>query len=418
MNDTAQTGGEIAIDDEVAYAELFRMRARHWRTQISAAMLMTFILAWVFNSYAVDQRIWAWAGLICLNMLAQMGLCLWMERLPCDAAMPRTWWHITHALTIGVGLLWNSLAWLLPGADTRLQLLAAFASAMVAVAASSASNSTGLLLGIVIPGIVLIPTGLIWHAGIPVAGMVSVVLLVLLLQHGLSLQRVMLESIRLRHRAVALSEKLRIEQEKAQDVMRQQVMLNERQRVMRDLHDGLGSTLVSSLVALERGSMPASAMVEVLRECVDDSRIVIDSLEPIGHDLVVLLATMRHRLGPRLLAAGLNVRWEVQDLPALPWLGPTQALQVLRIVQETLTNVLKHAHANSVRIATRHTVDGGTERIVIVIEDNGVGFDIHARAKGRGLRHLESRARQLGATVDIHSEPGKGTSVRLTVSVV
>jgi signal transduction histidine kinase len=185
--------------------------------------------------------------------------------------------------------------------------------------------------------------------------------------------------------------------------------------LIRDLHEGLGSTLMSALVALERGTMPAADVLAVLRECVDDSRIVIDSLEPIGHDVVMLLATMRHRLGPRLQAAGLSVRWEVQDLPLLPWLGPPQALQVMRIVQETLTNVLKHAQASSVRIATRQTTDDGIGRVAIVIEDNGIGFDVRAGAKARGLNHLRFRAQQLGATLNIASELASGTSVTLTL---
>jgi len=185
--------------------------------------------------------------------------------------------------------------------------------------------------------------------------------------------------------------------------------------LIRDLHENLGSTLMSTLVALERGTMPAADVLEVLRECVDDSRIVIDSLEPMGHDVVVLLATMRHRLGPRLKAAGLNVHWEVQDLPLLPWLGPPQALQVMRIVQETLTNILKHAQASRVRIATRQTTDEGVARVAIVIEDNGIGFDAAVNRNGRGLNHLKSRAQVLQATVEVVSQRGTGTCVTLTL---
>jgi len=192
--------------------------------------------------------------------------------------------------------------------------------------------------------------------------------------------------------------------------------LDDKIALIRSLHEGLGSTLMSTLVALERGAMPPAGVLEVLRECIDDSRIVIDSLEPIGHDLVVLLATMRHRLGPRLQAAGLTMRWEVKDLPLLPWLGPSQALQVMRIVQEALTNVLKHARASSVRIATSQATDAaGVARVVIEIDDNGVGFDFLASGGGRGLSNLKSRARELDATVAIDSERAKGTRVTLTL---
>jgi signal transduction histidine kinase len=192
--------------------------------------------------------------------------------------------------------------------------------------------------------------------------------------------------------------------------------LDEKIALFRSLHEGLGSTLMSTLVALERGAMPPADVLDVLRECVDDSRIVIDSLEPIGHDVVVLLATMRHRLGPRLQAAGLNVRWEVQDLPLLTWLGPSQALQVMRILQEALNNVLRHAQASIVRIATHEAVDaGGRARVVIEIEDNGVGFDPVVSHSGRGLSQLSARALQVAATVEIDSKRARGTRVTLTL---
>jgi signal transduction histidine kinase len=244
---------------------------------------------------------------------------------------------------------------------------------------------------------------------------VSVVLVLAISQHGLSIQRVMLSSIHLRHRADALAEKLRREQARAEEALRQRSLLDERQRVMRELHDGLGSTLISTLVAVERGNMPHTEVLGVLRECVDDLRMVIESLEPIGQDLVLLLATMRHRLGDRLQLAGLSVSWEVSELPRLNWLGPSQALQVMRIVQEALTNVLKHAEAKQVRIATEHLEQG--ERVTVLVEDDGIGFAPEGGTPGRGLRHLRSRAEQLGVTVDIQSSPGVGTRVLLELPV-
>jgi signal transduction histidine kinase len=142
---------------------------------------------------------------------------------------------------------------------------------------------------------------------------------------------------------------------------------------------------------------------------VDDLRLVIDSLEPIGHDLVTLLASLRHRLGRRLEAAGLGMQWEVEDLPPLEWLHPPDALQVLRIVQEVLTNVLKHASAQTVRIATRRHGD----EVQVLIEDDGRGFDPEAAGGGRGLRHLVQRAARLGGRLVLDSAPGQGTRIQL-----
>jgi signal transduction histidine kinase len=259
------------------------------------------------------------------------------------------------------------------------------------------------------------------HAEIPVAGFVSVLLLTVILQHGLSLQRAMLESIQLRLRNDALAQKLQIEQRKAQEAMREQDLLRERQRMTQDLHDGLGSTLVSTLMAPEAGRLPHDAVPKILRDCVDDLRIVIDSMEVEDHDLTVVLATIRHRLGSRLQAAGLNLQWEIDDLPTLPWLGPSQTLQLMRIVQEALVNALKHARASTVRLSTRSVssalASGPGPRVLILVQDDGVGFDRALKVEGRGLKNMSLRAQQLRADLQIESSPGSGTRLTLLLPV-
>jgi signal transduction histidine kinase len=197
------------------------------------------------------------------------------------------------------------------------------------------------------------------------------------------------------------------------EVERQQALLLERQRIMADMHDGLGSSLLSALVAVEQGSMSHEKVVEVLRECVDDLRLVIDSIEPVGHDLVSLLATMRYRLGKRLQTGGLKLEWDVQDLPPLPWLEPPDALHVLRLMQEALNNVLKHANASRVRMVTRHH----GSYVEIRVEDDGAGFDLQNIQHGRGLKSQIKRAQRLGGKLRIDSQPGLGTRLSLRLPV-
>ncbi len=187
----------------------------------------------------------------------------------------------------------------------------------------------------------------------------------------------------------------------------------ERQRLMRDMHDGLGSALTSSLAVAERGEVQPAALADMLRECVDDLRAVIDSLEPMDNDLVALLATLRFRIGPRLDAAGMRVEWEMQDLPRLDWMGPTEALQVMRIVQEVLANVIKHANARCVRL----TASQVGEQVEVCIRDDGRGFDASAPSAGRGLRQLAQRAAALGGSLSVESKPASGTTVRLMLDV-
>jgi signal transduction histidine kinase len=192
----------------------------------------------------------------------------------------------------------------------------------------------------------------------------------------------------------------------------ERILSHERQRLMRDMHDGVGSALMSSLVAVQRGQMPAADVAQVLRECVDALKLTIDSLEPSGDDLLVLLATLRYRLEPRLQAAGLTLEWHVSDIPKLEWMNPTSALQILRILQEVLTNVLKHAQARTIHVATKVT----GAHVVVSVADDGVGFDLAHPRPGRGLDNLRRRAEEIGGRIEIISRPG-ATLVKLLLPI-
>ncbi|HEY2675789.1 MAG TPA: sensor histidine kinase [Steroidobacteraceae bacterium] len=193
------------------------------------------------------------------------------------------------------------------------------------------------------------------------------------------------------------------------ELERAQTLATERQRLMHDMHDGLGSALTTSLAMIEQGNVNGEELKDVLRGSVDDLRAVIDSLEPLDGDLISVLATLRFRLGKRLELAGITLQWDMEDLPPLAWLGPPQALQLMRIVQEVLTNVLKHAGATNLNISA-HRAEPYVE---VCIADNGRGFDVASVPTGRGLRHLSQRAASLHGSVLVDSRPGTGTTVRL-----
>lgn len=219
----------------------------------------------------------------------------------------------------------------------------------------------------------------------------------------------------LEERLAVRTRELEASHEKLRAIEREQTLATERQRLMRDMHDGLGSSLMSSLVLVEQGRLAPADVAKVLRECIDDLKLTIDSLEPLGSDLVTLLATLRYRLGSRLEGAGLKLDWRVSDLPPLPWLDALAALEVLRILQEALTNVIKHSGARSIAIST--AADGNDVRVLIA--DDGHGFDVERvrqESPGRGLPNLARRAAKLGGQVRIESSAA-GTAVELTLKV-
>lgn len=190
----------------------------------------------------------------------------------------------------------------------------------------------------------------------------------------------------------ARENELRESHERLRAIERQQVLDRERQRLMQDMHDGLGSSLMGALKVAERDR--DGVLAEVLRQCIDDLKLTIDSLEPVQSDLLLLLATLRFRLGTRLEQAGVQLHWEVDPLPPLPWLDPGSALHVLRILQEVLTNVVKHSQARQLRLTTALRGD----EVVVTAADDGIGFDATAATgTGRGLANIRRRAQAIGA---------------------
>ena len=191
---------------------------------------------------------------------------------------------------------------------------------------------------------------------------------------------------------------------------RERAVATERQRMMQDMHDGLGSQLLSSLVAVERGALDPKGMAQVLRDAIDDMRLAIDTLSP-GHEgMLESLGNLRYRLEPRFRAAGIELKFSYRDLPERLDIAAEDALQILRVLQESLTNVLKHASAKQVG------VDFSLRRdpcmFALEVTDDGGGFDSTAVATGRGLSGIQRRARQIGATVEVVSDT-RGTRVKL-----
>jgi signal transduction histidine kinase len=189
-----------------------------------------------------------------------------------------------------------------------------------------------------------------------------------------------------------------------------QTLSDERLRLTQDMHDGLGASLVSALRVVQTGRMSDIELGEILKSCIDDLKLTIDSMEPVDDDLLLLLATLRFRLGPRLASAGISLHWEVVDLPALPWLDPRNALHILRILQESFANILKHTQAQEIRVAT--SVESGG--VTVTIADNGQGFSLEAGllAGGKGLHNQQRRAQSVGGSVQWQSD-ASGTRMTL-----
>jgi len=195
------------------------------------------------------------------------------------------------------------------------------------------------------------------------------------------------------------------------ELERESAASGERKLIMREIHDGLGSKLFTSLSRVERGAMDATQMAQTLRACIADMRLALEALSPDDQDLITAFGDFMFRWQTELRAASVHCEWVV-DVPgdALP-MAPHATLQVLRVAQEALTNVAKHAGARRVDLAL--TAHAG--RIELRIADDGVGIRSATGATGHGLDNMHARAQQLAAMLVIERRPVRGTVVTLTL---
>lgn len=260
-------------------------------------------------------------------------------------------------------------------------------------------------------GLVDCANGLLMHLSAPVviAAFVWILLgrFVLVLDEAEGLNRTLEQRVSDRTAEIARN------YERIQRLEEHKAVARERERIMLDMHDGVGGQLVSLLALAESSQGGREDVVNGLRTALDELRLSIDSIDPDYTDLNAALSFLRQRMVPRLRSAGLAVTWPV-DLPAIEGihLRPAQLLQVVRVAQEALTNVLKHANANEVRITVGTEYRAGSaKQTVLEIIDDGQGMDA-AHASGRGLRGMRRRAELIGGALDIESS-AKGTRVWL-----
>ncbi|UVH55384.1 histidine kinase [Variovorax paradoxus] len=184
--------------------------------------------------------------------------------------------------------------------------------------------------------------------------------------------------------------------------------IGERVNLVSDLHDGLGGMLVGSIATLERTpeNLSAPELLAMLKRLRDDLRLIIDAT---GRDdgarvLGELLAPLRHRSAQLLDANGIDCRWQVSGIDTLE-LPPSQSLDLMRFLQEALTNVLKHSASRRVDV----TVARAGAELRLSVRDDGRGFAVEGtgEAGGAGLRSLRTRARRLGAELQLQSRPGE-----------
>jgi signal transduction histidine kinase len=371
-------------------------RLAPWATGVSDATFLTLLTCWF------------------------VGLALHRRRLLNNVDPDDSWQSTIVTMLWSTGLASVTLDWLEnPAAgDDRRFLAVTFAVIYIAVAATATITAPGkrprTLMATLAPLVELPPLLALhltegWYLG-------GALLFVLALFAGLMMafRAAITRSIDQAHAALvsAQADLVATEQERRKLEVSSAID-TERERLMREVHDGIGSSLVTALAIARREGHP-SATTEVLRRALSELKLTVDSLDPLNGDLLALLGGLRHRLDEDLRRCGLSVVWDVRDCGQIPWLDPVHALHLLRLVSEAVSNVIGHANASEIRFQCRPERRGDAPGVFLQISDNGCGFATHDTADtGNGLSAMRARATILSADFTIESSPERGTWIEL-----
>jgi signal transduction histidine kinase len=234
-----------------------------------------------------------------------------------------------------------------------------------------------------------------------------------LLIAGLLVQRVQ------RRRA---EEDLRCSLERIRDLGRRLINAQETERahLAREIHDDISQQMAVLQIDLGRlMSRPAPSSVRSLAHLVADTSAraaaVTSSLRDLSHRLhpghlrLVGLTTALGELERELSTSHTSVAFSHENVPST--LSPDLMLCLYRVAQEAIGNAVRHSRARAVSVHVRGTADA----VVMTIHDDGVGFDIRAAQRGLGLMSMRERIEQVGGTLQIDSECGRGTHLEVTV---
>lgn len=193
------------------------------------------------------------------------------------------------------------------------------------------------------------------------------------------------------------------------------VVALERRRIAQDLHDGVGSQIVNILSSLDSHAPQQQAVALALEQCLVDLKMTVDAIDSADDNVLEALGRLRYRIQHTLDKLGIRMVWKVDVCDELEAVRGVQAQQLLRIAQESLSNVMRHAHASVVEVVCRFVPE--TQQLVLEVRDNGEGIarGKDGRPSGKGLEGMRRRAQCIGGELVISSKTGRGTRVRLVL---
>jgi len=186
------------------------------------------------------------------------------------------------------------------------------------------------------------------------------------------------------------------------------LLYDERQRIMADMHDGVGGQLVNLLAANRGNTLSQNEINQELDLILADLRLVLDALTPSGEELIAALARLKERYTSLLKHANIQLHWDVDiniDAIRMP---PSLTINILRLMQEAIQNSIKHARASNISLQLVAEADGYS----LSITDDGIGMT--NTSPGHGTKTMQQRALAINGKLQVSQPSGGGTQVKLT----
>jgi PAS domain S-box-containing protein len=198
----------------------------------------------------------------------------------------------------------------------------------------------------------------------------------------------------------------------------------ERKRIAAELHDSLGQNLLliknRAQMALMRGDCPAETreqlegMSKLASMCITEARQISHDLHPQQLDHLGLTRALKAMIESASQASDIQFVSRLESVDEL--FPPDAAMNLYRIVQESLNNILKHSRAKHVDVRLERDI----HEVQLRIEDDGCGFktDQTGNGKGLGLKNIAERVRMLGGKLTVDSSPGQDTRIEVTIAII
>ena len=222
-----------------------------------------------------------------------------------------------------------------------------------------------------------------------------------------------------RKQQLSLSERVRAPYEQQ---IRQVARQEERNRLARDLHDSIKQQVfviqtaaATAQVRFHKDPDGASTALQQVRdsarEAMTGMEAMLDQLQAAPLENTGLIAAIRKQCEALGHRTGAQVQFEIGELPVSRVLAPGTHEAFLRVAQEALANVGRHARASHVKVS----LAGSRDQVVLTVWDNGSGFFPLQTPGGMGIRNMRQRAEEFGGSFEVNSRPGNGALVRLAL---